>query len=110
MKLLFDQHLSPRLVTRLADLYPGSAHVDPLGLGREDDRIVWNYAQRNEFLIVSKDSDFSELVVFLGFPPKVIWIRRGNCSTNDIEQILRRNYDAIAQLSTSENTGILTLW
>jgi predicted nuclease of predicted toxin-antitoxin system len=45
MKLLFDQHLSPRLVTRLADLYPGSAHVDPLGLGREDDRIVWRYAQ-----------------------------------------------------------------
>jgi predicted nuclease of predicted toxin-antitoxin system len=110
MKLLFDQNLSPRLVARLADLYPGSAHVDPLGLGNEDDRTVWSYAHQNDFLIVTKDSDFSELVVYLGFPPKVIWIRRGNCSTNDIEQILRENHDAITQLSTSESTGILTLW
>jgi predicted nuclease of predicted toxin-antitoxin system len=110
MKLFFDQNLSPRLVTRLADLYPGSAHVDPLELGDEDDRVVWNYAQQNEFLIVTRDSDFSELVVYLGFPPKVIWIRQGNCSTNDIEQTLRESYDAIAQLSTSESTGILTLW
>lgn len=78
MKLLFDQHLSPRLVTQLADLYPGSAHIDPLGLGCEDDLIVWNYAQRNDFSVVTKDSDFSELVVYFGFPPRFIWIRRGN--------------------------------
>lgn len=110
MKLLFDQNLSPRLATRLADLYPSSAHVDPLGLGEVDDRVVWNYARQNGFLVVTKDSDFSELVVYLGFPPKVIWIRRGNCSTHDIEQILRKNYDVVAQFAASESTGILTLW
>lgn len=110
MKLLFDQNLSPRLVTRLADRYPDSAHTDLLGLGNDDDRIVWDYAQRHDFLIVTKDSDFSELVVFLGFPPKVIWIRRGNCSTNDIEHILRGSYDAIAQLSVNDSAGILTLF
>jgi len=32
VKLLFDQNLSSRLVARLADLYPGSAHVQSLGL------------------------------------------------------------------------------
>lgn len=37
MKLLFDQNLSPRLVDRLADLYPHAAHVDILGLGEADD-------------------------------------------------------------------------
>lgn len=110
MKLLFDQNLSPRLCDLLADLFPNSAHLDPLGLGTADDRIVWNYARKNEYTVVTKDSDFSEIIVLLGFPPKVIWIRSGNCSTREIEQILRDNYDAILQLETHEEAGILTLF
>jgi predicted nuclease of predicted toxin-antitoxin system len=110
MKLLFDQNLSPRLCDRLADLFPGSAHVDSLGLGTADDRIVWDYARKNEYTVVTKDSDFSEIIVLLGFPPKVIWIHRGNCSTRVIEQILRDNYGAIRQLEANEETGILTLF
>ncbi|HEY9298591.1 MAG TPA: DUF5615 family PIN-like protein [Phormidium sp.] len=107
--LLFDQNLSPRLVSRRADLYPGSVHVDALSLGTADDRTVWDYAKQNGYIIVTKDSDFSELIVMLGFPPKVIWIRRGNCSTNDIEQILRSKYAALSTLADDDNTGILTL-
>lgn len=107
--LLFDQNLSPRLTNRLADLYPGSAHVDALGLGTANDRTVWDYAKQNGYLIVTKDSDFSELAVVIGFPPKVIWIRRGNCSTNDIEQILQVSYDAISSLVDDNSIGILTL-
>ncbi|NER84161.1 MAG: hypothetical protein F6K42_32415 [Leptolyngbya sp. SIO1D8] len=110
MKLLFDQNLSPRLCDRLADLYPNSAHVDALGLGQADDRHVWNYAKQNDYYIVTKDSDFSELVVLLGFPPKVIWIRRGNCSTQTIEQILRDNHAMILQLANSENVGVMALF
>ena len=45
--LLFDQNLSPRLVTKLTDLYPNSAHVDTLGLGTSSDRDVWEYARLN---------------------------------------------------------------
>ena len=110
MKLLFDQNLSPRLVNRLADLYPDSAHVHPLGLGDEDDRTVWDYAKQHRYLIVTKDSDFGELVVLLGFPPKVVWIRRGNCATQAIEQILRENYAVIEQLVANEETGIVALF
>jgi len=82
MKLLFDRNLSPRLVNRLADLYPGSQHVSFIGLDQADDRTVWEYANQNDFTVVTRDSDFSELSVLRGFPPKIIWIRRGNCSTN----------------------------
>jgi predicted nuclease of predicted toxin-antitoxin system len=71
---------------------------------------VWNYAKQHDFIIVTKDSDFSDLLILLGFPPKVIWIRRGNCSTNDIEQILRDNHSAIMQLESNEDAGILTLF
>lgn len=74
MKLLFDQNLSPRLVNSLADLYPDSNHVASLGLGSATDQVVWNHAQLNDFVIVTKDADFNELSVVFGFPPKVIWL------------------------------------
>ena len=45
-----------------------------------------------------------------GFPPKIIWIRRGNCSTHEIEKILRENYSAINALSEDSETGILILF
>ena len=72
MKLLYDENLSPALVAQLADLYRGSAHVDDLGLGRADDRQVWKHAKDNGFCIVSKDSDYYDLSVLHGHPPKVI--------------------------------------
>jgi predicted nuclease of predicted toxin-antitoxin system len=81
--LVFDHNLSPKLVDRLNDLYPSSTHVDYVGLGTATDAEVWSFAHVNDLMIVTKDADFSELIVLRGFPPKVIWIRRGNCSTQD---------------------------
>lgn len=110
MKLLFDHNLSPSLVNRLRDLYPDSNHVYRLGLAQFPDTEIWEYAKREFFLIVTKDADFSDLSVLRGFPPKVIWIRRGNCKTADIETILRNHYDDIKELSSSEIVGFLTLF
>lgn len=110
MKLLFDQNLSPALVNRLQDLYPGSSHVYLLGLDQAPDTEVWDYARQESFLIVTKDADFSDLSLLRGFPPKVIWIRRGNCKTTDIETILRSHYDDIEDLNNNEEIGILTLF
>lgn len=110
MKLLFDQNLSPRLVQRLSDLYAGSAHVSVLGLGQATDHEVWEYARSHDFVIVSKDTDFSEMSVVRGYPPKVVWIRRGNCSTRDIEEILRRGQELLAELVQNQEVGILLLY
>lgn len=57
MKLLFDQNLSPKLVNRLADLFPGSIHVLSVGLDCADDDRIWEYAEQNGFAIVTKDVD-----------------------------------------------------
>lgn len=110
MKLLFDHNLSPVLINRLQDLYPHSNHVYRLGLDQIPDVEVWKYAQREEFMIVTKDADFSDLCLYRGFPPKVVWIRRGNCKTGDIEAILRNHYDDLKQLHQNELIGILTLF
>ena len=91
MNLLFDQNLSHRLVPSLADIFPNSNHVRNVGLGRADDDAVWQYAAVQGFVIVSKDSDFHQLSFLRGHPPKVVWVRRGNCSTDEIEALLREH-------------------
>jgi predicted nuclease of predicted toxin-antitoxin system len=76
VKLLFDQNLSPSLVDSLADIYPESVHVQSVGLDRADDMAVWDFARRQNLVIVTKDADFQERSLIAGAPPKVVWIRR----------------------------------
>jgi predicted nuclease of predicted toxin-antitoxin system len=108
VKLLLDENLSPRLVSLLGDLFPGSLHVHDVGLGGDDDGAVWRYAKAHGFAIVSKDSDFMERSVLEGFPPKVIWVRLGNCSTSDVERLLRSSFEVIRGfLEAGEGTCLL---
>ena len=104
MKLLFDQNLSPSLVKVLSDLYPESIHVRDVGLRDATDEAVWNYASRHGLTIMSKDSDFHQRSFLFGSPPKVVWIRRGNCSTADIETLLR-THDAALQTFEQDREG-----
>jgi predicted nuclease of predicted toxin-antitoxin system len=89
MKLLFDENLAPRLAAAFSDLYPGSVHLRDCGLRGASDIEVWQYARENGFIIVSKDSDFAARSFLLGSPPKVIWLRVGNCTTTRADFVLR---------------------
>lgn len=91
MKLLFDENLSPRLVHLIAEVFPGSTHVNEIGLASANDESVWTYAYQHDFVIVSKDSDFHQRSFVEGSPPKVIWLRCGNCGTQEISEILRKH-------------------
>jgi predicted nuclease of predicted toxin-antitoxin system len=66
--------------------------------------------RREGFLVVTKDADFSDLCLLRGFPPKVIWIRRGNCATHSVESILRRHYADISVPDSDTFIGVLTLY
>lgn len=110
MKLLFDQNLSHKLVKSMADLFPDSAHVKSLGLDRTDDRLIWERAIADGFVIATKDSDFYQKSLLFGHPPKMVWIRRGNCSTARIEFILRNHFDRIEQFSQDTQAGCLILY
>jgi predicted nuclease of predicted toxin-antitoxin system len=92
MKLLFDQNLSPRLVRLLADIFPDSDHLREVGLRDEPDAAIWLFAKEHGFTIVSKDSDFQRWSVRYGAPPKVIWLRVGNCTRHRVESLLRTSY------------------
>ncbi|HEX6963693.1 MAG TPA: DUF5615 family PIN-like protein [Lacipirellula sp.] len=109
MKLLFDQNLSFKLVELLADLFPGSEHVRNVGLRDVDDYEIWVYAASHGFTIVTKDEDFNARSAVRGFPPKVIWIQMGNCATERVHVLLRRNLDEIVVFEQRDDIGVLAL-
>ena len=109
MRLLFDQNLSPRLSTSLADLFPGSWHVEAAGLGTASDETVWAYALAGGLAVVTKDEDYSHLSAARGFPPKVIWLLIGNCTTAQVEALLRRRADDILAFEDDPDAGVLAI-
>ena len=109
MKLLFDHNLSHKLVACLADIYPGSTQTRLLGFAKSADSEIWFHARTHEFAIVTKDNDFAELAVLRGSPPKVIWLRIGNCSSAAVEALLRAQQSAIAELLVDPDRNILEL-
>lgn len=109
MKLLFDENLSHTLAEQLSDLFPDSTHVRNIGLRSADDPDVWKYAVENTYVIVSKDADMHDRSLLYGFPPKVIWIRLGNCSTRQVESLIRQESHRILEFVRDDFASFLTL-
>jgi predicted nuclease of predicted toxin-antitoxin system len=107
--LLLDENLSPQLVRLLAETYPEVRHVSDVGLERAPDSDVWAYARTHGLTIVSKDSDFHQRSLTERQPPRVIWIRRGNCSTATIAEILRTAKDSIVVFHGDKTATLLIL-
>ncbi len=109
MRLLFDQNLASKLAGSLSDIFPGSIHVRNVGLDCADDRHIWEYAHKNGLTIVTKDSDFNILSVYNGFPPKVIWLKTGNCTTTRIETLFRSRFADIQAFQADPTLGTLVI-
>lgn len=109
MKLLLDQNLSPRLIKRLADLFPGSVHVQMAGLDSASDEELWQYARQNGLVIVTKDEDFNDLSVLRGAPPKIIWLQLGNCTTAQVEAAFRAHFADINAFEQDASLGTMVL-
>jgi predicted nuclease of predicted toxin-antitoxin system len=108
-RLLLDQNLAPTLARRLADLYPGSAHVRDFGLATADDEAVWAHAAAHGFTIVTKDDDFRQRSLLRGAPPRVIWLRVGNCRTADVEAVLRARQPDVLAFAADAEAALLIL-
>jgi predicted nuclease of predicted toxin-antitoxin system len=109
LKLLVDENLAPGLVESLADLFPGSVHVTSVGLGSTPDTVIWKYATTNQFTFLTKDKDFANLSLALGPPPKVVLLQTGNCSTSQIERIIRSNAIRLSDMENDIRRALIVL-
>ena len=96
-------------MSRILDLYPESSHVKSRQLGQAKDETIWSFAKQNGFTIVSKDSDFHQRSLLFGHPPKLIFMRVGNCPTNQIVEMLRAKFVLISSFDSDPNASILVL-
>lgn len=110
MKLPLDQNLSFKLCARLADLFPDSTQARLAGLDTRNDRAVWEFARSNGFTIVSQDSDFADMASLYGPPPKDIWLRCGNQTTDFIEKLLRAHAFAANGFETDPQAACWELY
>lgn len=110
MKLLLDENLSRRAVPFLQDTFPGSTQVVLLGMENADDRTIWNYAKANDFMIVTKDSDFFEMASVYGQPPQIIWLKIGNQSKAATINALIANQQNIEQVLVVEGKACVEIY
>ena len=109
MKLLLDQNLSRRLLRDINTAFPGSQHVADFNLTATGDETVWQFAASQDFIILSKDSDFFHRALLRGHPPKVIHLRVGNCSTQHIENLLMNKTSLIIEFISDPMESVLIL-
>ena len=110
MTLLFDQNLSHRLIVALHDLFPGALHVRLIGMAEADDLAIWDYAKAHDLVIVTQDSDYSDWNKLRGSPPKIVWLRCGNASVDQIHRKIRHAADRIRTLDTDPDVEVVEVW
>ena len=108
MKLLFDQNVSYRIVKKILLPFPFSEHISNLNLYNKDDIEIWNFAYKNNYTIVTFDSDFYDISLIHGCPPKIIWLKSGNIATDEISQKLIKNKDIIKKFIQEKEFSEIT--
>lgn len=109
MRLLFDEQLAEDLCQLLGVGFPDSLHIRLLGRGGASDEEIWQLALEHRCVLVTKDEDFHRLSVLRGAPPKVIWIRLGNCTTAEIAALLLQYRSDIQRFLDQEEATFLEL-
>jgi predicted nuclease of predicted toxin-antitoxin system len=95
MKLLFDQNISYRIIKKIEAEFPLANQVQKMGLHNATDVQIWEYARDHSYAIVTFDADFVDLVTYKGHPPKIIWLRLGNMTTQNVADVLLKKSDLI---------------
>jgi predicted nuclease of predicted toxin-antitoxin system len=92
---LFDENVPKRL--SFVPSKPVLATADAIG-ARTSDREIWEFARRKECAIISKDADFSDLILASQPPPWVVHLRFGNLRRRDYHRLLAQVWPRIESL------------
>jgi predicted nuclease of predicted toxin-antitoxin system len=99
-----DAHLSPAIATWIANTFGVTAvALRDLGLRDAEDPEIFEAAKSQGVVLMTKDSDFVDLVDRLESPPQIIWLTCGNTSNARLKEILSSTLsDALQLLQSGE--------
>lgn len=109
MKFLVDANLSPVFAEAVRARFPGSCHVNDVGLTRATGEQIWEYAKAAGLCIATKDGDFHQRSFVRGHPPKVLWIRLGNAATRGTIEAFLANETGIRAFDTDKSASLLVV-
>jgi predicted nuclease of predicted toxin-antitoxin system len=100
--LWIDAQISPAMAVWLRMRFNLDAHaVRDLGLREAEDPEIFREAKDVGVVVMTKDSDFVDLLEKHGPPPQVIWLRCGNTSNARLKQLLVHALPAVLQMIES---------
>lgn len=89
MKIWVNAQLPPAIASWIAENFKVEAvAVRELNLRDATDREIFDAAKNESAIVMTKDSDFIDLVKALGSPPQVIWLTCGNTTNARLKEIL----------------------
>lgn len=62
MHFLIDNNISPKLTTLIKQLGYQSTHVSQIKMSKATDEEIFQYAKKNEMIIISADTDFGYIL------------------------------------------------
>jgi predicted nuclease of predicted toxin-antitoxin system len=99
MTLWLDAQISPAIAVWLRMRFDLDVHaVRDLGLRDAEDTEIFEAACKVGAVVMTKDSDFVELLQRQGSPPQIIWLRSGNTSNARLKQLLSRALPAVLSM------------
>jgi predicted nuclease of predicted toxin-antitoxin system len=103
VNFLVDAQLPPALARWIGDQGHSAMHVFDLGMEAADDPVIWQRAQREQTIIISKDEDFVDHWLLSAEPVQLVWVRKGNCSNHALLAWLKPLWpDAVKRLEQGE--------
>ncbi|PSB21273.1 hypothetical protein C7B65_04915 [Phormidesmis priestleyi ULC007] len=99
MTIWVDAHLSPAIATWIISSFRITAlALRDVGLRDAEDSEIFEAAKAQAIILMTKDSDFVDLVGLLGSPPQIIWLTCGNTSNARLREILSATLPEALQL------------
>ena len=104
MIIWIDAHLSPAIAVWITSTFGITAiALRDIGLRDAEDPEIFETAKAEGVVLMTKDSDFVDLANRFGAPPKIIWLRCGNTSNAQLQNILRSTLlDSLKLLRSGE--------
>jgi predicted nuclease of predicted toxin-antitoxin system len=110
-EIWLDMHFSPAIAKWMIEDTGWNVKSSYfLKLNTDDDIVIYQKAKAaGKIIFISKDIDLDELINRLGSPPKLIWVRIGNCDNRTLWNILKKQIQEAVKILTETEVTIVEI-
>ncbi len=90
-RFLVDVNLPKRFSFFNSEKFIHISDINP----KMTDTEIWNYALKNNLVILTRDADFYNRYLLFVKSPKIVFFQLGNISLKDLHKYFNKNWDLI---------------